>query len=138
MTTTISKPYEQIDVRDLRDDDVLVNPETGETTPVRLIAPHNGLILVWTDSVNGFAISPTATVAITRRTETIKARDLRKGDAIKGLDGSFVPVLDIGRDVFGICPVNDEPVLADFGHEGTWKYRAADDIEIAKRGGDTR
>lgn len=68
---------ERVEARELRDDDVLVNPETGQNIPVRLVAPHNGLILVWTDAVNAFAISPSATIAIARR--NVSASENREG-----------------------------------------------------------
>lgn len=128
---------EHVEARELRDTDVLVNPENGETIPVRLVAPHNGLILVWTDAVNAFAISPTATIAIKRRTETIKARDLRQGDAVKGLNDSFGHVTHVSRGLVYDGPVDQAPVIAEFGGDGwgSWSYRADDTVEIARRNG---
>lgn len=126
---------ETVEARELRKDDVIVN-SAGEDIPVLLVMPHNGLIMIWTSPTNCFALSASVTVQIKRRIETVKARDLRGGDAVKGaIPGDFVTIASVSRGLVWDGPVDEASVIADFGTEGTWPYRANDNVEIARRNG---
>lgn len=61
------RPTEIVEARDLRDGDVIVNSADGKEIPVLLATLYGGLIMIWTDTVNGFAMSPSLVVEIKRR-----------------------------------------------------------------------
>lgn len=57
---------EQVEARQLRDGDVIVN-SAAEEIPVLLAGPHSGLTVIWTSRTNCFAMSPSLRVNIKRR-----------------------------------------------------------------------
>lgn len=61
------RPTEMVEASGLRDGDVIVNSASGEEIPVLLATPYGSLIMIWTATTNGFAMSPSLLVEIKRR-----------------------------------------------------------------------
>jgi len=67
VTVAARSGTEQVEARQLRDGDVIVNRAGDGEIPVLLATRYGDLVMIWTDTTNGFVLSPSVTVAIARR-----------------------------------------------------------------------
>ncbi|SER95761.1 hypothetical protein SAMN05216188_11882 [Lentzea xinjiangensis] len=66
-TSRLTSGTETIEARALRSGDTIIDPATGERQSIHLATRYGALVMIWTDTVQGFALSPSLTLTIARR-----------------------------------------------------------------------